>query len=134
MDPQHAHRSAGTTRSAWPGAPAAAHVARLAAELHRMSSHRDDATAIAALDLFEQMQAPGAAAAAQQFEPIYRGVIRVQRQLVATPAREEWKVVRRLAAEAFKALVWEWRDRVRSAAHAMEGFPGSPSASTGVGT
>ena len=53
-----------------PCSSAAAHVARLAVELRRMSSHRDDVTAVAALELLEQVQAAGPAVTAQQFESI----------------------------------------------------------------
>ena len=99
-----------------PGSSAAAHVARLAIELRRMSSHRDDATAIAALDLLEQVQAAGPAVTAQQFESIYRAAFRAQWRSLGTPTRAEWKAVHRLAVEAFQALLREWRDRARSRA------------------
>ena len=101
-----------------PGVSAAAHVARLAVELRRMSSHRDDATAVAALELLERVQAAGPAITAQEYVPIYRDVFRAQRRSVGTAMRAEWKAVHRLSAEAFQALLWEWRKRARSRAPA----------------
>ena len=104
-----------------PGSSAAAHVARLAIELRRMSSHRDDATAIAALALLEQVQAAGPAVTAQQFESIYRAAFRAQWRSLGTPTRAEWKAVHRLSVEVFHALLWEWRERARSCTHAAAG-------------
>ena len=104
-----------------PGSSAAAHVARLAIELRRMSSHRDDVTAVAALELLEQVQAAGPAVTAQQFESIYRAAFRAQWRSLGTLTRQEWKAVHRLVAETFKALLREWRERARSRAPATAG-------------
>jgi len=103
------------------GTPAAVHVARLAVELRRMSSHRDDITAVAALELLEQVQAAGPAVTAQEYERIFLGVFRAQRRSLGTPTRPEWKAVHHLSVEAFHALLREWRERARSRAPATAG-------------
>ena len=124
------------SRASSVGAPMAAdHVARLADALHRLSSHRDDDTAVAALALLELMRVAGPGVTAQEFEPIYRAIFHAQWRSVGTATRAEWKAVQRLSAETLQALVREWRDRavLRAAATTGRGDAPSPSGSTSAG-
>lgn len=95
-------------------------LSRLTAELHRMSSHRDDETAILALALHDELRSASPAITAQRFEPVYHRTYE-RAHTPGDPARREWQHVYLLACHAYEALVWAWRLRVLSRADASEG-------------
>ena len=103
-------------------------LARLTAELHRMSSHRDDDTAILALALFDELRAAGPGITAPRFEQVYHRTHRCA-HTVGHPARREWQHVYLLACHAYEALLWAWRFRVLD--RAPDGSAPGP-ASTGL--
>lgn len=86
-------------------------VERFANELRRMSSHRDDETAIAALAAWETVNRLGEEINAQAFPAIYCTIRRAELHSIGIPVPTEWRRVRRLAEAAFEALLWQWRAR-----------------------
>ena len=87
-------------------------LARLAAELHRLSSNRDDATAITALALEDQVRTAGTSVTAQTFLRIYVQLYE-RRWASGDPMRGEWVYAYRLGCSALEALLWAWRLRGR---------------------
>lgn len=84
-----------------------------AAELRRLSAHRDDAIAIAALAIVDQMAAVPIITA-REYESIHLAICASKRAAVGNNVtRTVWAHVYHLSCDAYTALLWAWREQVR---------------------
>ena len=101
---------------------------RLAQELHRLSSHRDDGMAIAALGFWNDLRALGDAFTAQEFGDFYIAIYRAERRSIGTDTRQEWRALHRTAMATFHSILRQWQAQARlRAAAERQGSPGRSS-------
>jgi hypothetical protein len=88
-------------------------LANCTAELRRLSAHRDDATAIAALAISNQI-ASVTIITVREYEVIHRAIFAAKCAAVGRAAtRAVWAHVYQLSCDTYTDLLWAWRARVR---------------------